>query len=95
MMDWRAMIRSMSRLLLLAMVLGGASRLARRVEAPDPIVAVVPLGPTADSQSVAFAVAVDGRAGRAFAVGSDATTSQISVLDTATGAVVRTVTGSE
>lgn len=35
---------------------------------------------------------MDGRTGRTFAVGSDATTSQISVLDTATGAVVRSVT---
>ncbi len=86
------MIHRMSRLLLLAMVLGGSPRIARRVEAPDPIVAVVPLGPSADSQSVAFAVAMDGRTGRTFAVGSDATTSQISVLDTATGAVVRSVT---
>ncbi len=86
------MIHRMSRLLLLAMVLGGSPRIARRVEAPDPIAAVVPLGPSADSQSVAFAVAMDGRTGRTFAVGSDATTSQISVLDTATGAVVRSVT---
>ena len=74
------------------MALAGTLTTTHLTEAPDPLIAVVPLGPSTESENSAAAVAVDGRTGRTFAAGSGPTMSQITMLDTTTGAVVRTIT---
>jgi len=76
---------------LLAVLLIGMLPTAVAYMATNSIIAIVPLGPPSETGD-ASAVAVDGRTGRVFAAGSGSTTSQISMLDAATGGLLQALT---